>query len=114
MLLSPPTPETHKEPGLGKGGFSQQDFWVYVCVSVQQGGAGSTSEPGIYTAPRWQLWFILSERIINLFDRMMYSKHPPSQCRALPAVRMSGVVGTVLSSVWPPSIVNNMLFAGLG
>ena len=44
---------------------------IYVCVRVcvseclTRSGACLTSEPGIYTAPRWRLQFILSERIIN-------------------------------------------------
>lgn len=72
---------------------------VRMCEYLTRRGACLTSEPGIYTAPRWRLQFILNERIINSVDRMMYLKHLPVTAQSLPAVRMSGMAGTVLSSV---------------
>lgn len=95
LLLGPPHAMVATEalrdlrrPG-GEGYFLSR-IYVYVrvrvCVSECLTGSGAwlTSEPGIYTAPRWRLQFILSERIINLVDRMMYSKHLPVTAEPCP------------------------------
>lgn len=90
LLLGPPhemvATEAPRDLGGPRGVFSGQDLCVCACVSeyLTWSGACSTSEPGIYTAPRWRLQFILNERIINSVDRMMYLKHLPITAQSPP------------------------------